>query len=78
MGDEHSSKGKSLACWTLRSEQDVKEKWIEVFARAGTELDIGREEFAEWVSGLGGELDNEFSVVMATKEAIEELSHARG
>ncbi|CAI4152568.1 conserved hypothetical protein [Alteromonas macleodii] len=60
-----------------------KEKWIEVFARAGIELDIAQEEFAEWVSGLDGELDNEYtqnelSVIIAAEEAIEELSHARG
>ena len=60
-----------------------KEKWIEVFARAGIELDIAQEEFAEWVSGLDGELDNEYtqnelSVFIAAEEAIEELSHARG
>jgi len=60
-----------------------KEKWIEVFSRAGIELDIAQEEFAEWVSGLDGELDNEYtqnelSVIMAAEEAIEELSHARG
>ncbi len=53
------------------------------FARAGIELDIAQEEFAEWVSGLDGELDNEYtqnelSVIMAAEEAIEELSHARG
>jgi len=59
-----------------------KEKWIEVFARAGIELDIAQEEFAEWVSGLDGELDNEYtqnelSVIIAAEEAIEELSHAR-
>lgn len=58
-----------------------KEKWIEVFAQAGIELDIAQEEFAEWVSGLNGELDNEYiqnelSVIMAAEEAIEELSHA--
>ena len=58
-----------------------KEKWIEVFARAGIELDIAQEEFAEWVSGLDGELDNEYtqnelSVIIAAEEAIEELSHA--
>lgn len=38
-----------------------KEKWIEVFARAGIELDIAQEEFAEWVSGLGGDLDNGYT-----------------
>jgi hypothetical protein len=53
------------------------------FARAGIELDIAQKEFAEWVSGLDGELDNEYtqtelSVIMAAEEAIEELSHSGG
>ncbi|WP_155279943.1 hypothetical protein [Alteromonas macleodii] len=48
------------------------------FARAGIELDIAQKEFAEWVYGLDGELDNEYTQnELAAEEAIEELLHAR-
>ncbi len=52
--------------------------WRKEFLASGFSEDVAKEEYQTWSEGLGGELDNEyqqteFSVIMAAKEAVNEL-----
>ncbi|MCP4526760.1 MAG: hypothetical protein GY833_12760 [Aestuariibacter sp.] len=57
---------------------NYKDKWLSIFASHRIDQEIAEAEWQEWVSGLDGEYDNEYTqnehaVIVAAEEAVNEL-----
>ncbi|WP_045861676.1 hypothetical protein [Teredinibacter purpureus] len=50
--------------------------WEQVFVSASISKDVARDEYSEWVSGLDGEIDNEYSQNELSVAGAAELSIA--